>query len=108
MVYEADRSWEGPHSRPSFFSTASDESTAAAAPALVDRRSGEHESVIHVDACPKRRRVAFDFSAFQEQHKEAAWTLATFFSAARAGSGGGGGARNLMLGANIRAWDGRR
>ena len=31
-------------------------------------------------APPKRRRVAFDFSTYQQQHKEAAWTLATFSS----------------------------
>ena len=62
MVHEADPSWEAPHSMPLFISTRSAAPSPAAAAPL------------------KRRRVAFDFSALQQQHEEAARTLTTFFS----------------------------
>ena len=82
MVYEADLSWEGPHSIFSSFLTASDGDTAvpAAASAPINTRFGEIESVFHVDAPPKDCKVAFEFSAFRQQHEEAAWTLSTFSS----------------------------
>ena len=64
---------------PSFISTRS-ATTAPAAAAPIKACFGENESVLHVDVPLKRRRVAFDFSALQQQHEEAAWTLTTFFS----------------------------
>ena len=86
MVHEADPSLENPHSMPSSFFRASDGGAAAAALAPVNTRFGENESDLHVDAPPKGRRVAFDFSAFQKQHEEAAWTLTTFSSVGSAGA----------------------
>jgi hypothetical protein len=39
----------------------------------------------------KRRSTDFDFSTYQQQHREAAWTLATFSPGGAAGAGAGAG-----------------
>ena len=52
---------------------------------------GAEGASLHVDALPKRRRVIFDFSTYQQQHKEAAWTLATFASAGGVATSQGAG-----------------
>ena len=106
MVHEADPSLEDPHSMPSSFFRASDGGAAAAALAPVNTRFGENESDLHVDAPPKGRRVAFDFSAFQKQHEAgpsqpspllAALVLLLMLLH-----------RKLLLAATIGAWDGMR
>ena len=79
------------HSLSPFFSMNPPTATSAAAAAaaaplntlLGSGGAGAEGTSLHVDGPPKRRRTDFyfDFSTYQQQHKEAAWTLATFSSA---------------------------
>ena len=55
------------------FSTASDGVPAVAAP--MSTPFGGGESSLHALGGAKRRRIAFDFSIFQQQHEEGAWIL---------------------------------
>ena len=85
MVYEA---LLGLHSLSPFFSMNPPPATfatsaRAAAPIntlLGSGGAGAEGTSFHVDGPPKRRRTDFDFSTYERQHKEAAWTLATFSS----------------------------
>ena len=82
MVYEA---LLGLHSLSSSFSMNPPTATSAAAVAA-NAAAASLSTLLGGDggtegAAPKRRRTDLDFSTYQQQHKEAAWTLATFSSA---------------------------